>query len=79
MLQAKEDTTELQERSKGLKADIVAAEENVKTAERTRDKTIMLIGNLVPDSVPVSNDEVCIIVTVWLCMHAIAALEITMC
>ena len=58
-MQAKEDTAELQEKSKGLKADIVAAEETVKAAESTRDKTIMLIGNLVPDSVPVSNDEVC--------------------
>lgn len=37
----------------------MAAEESVKAAESTRDKKIMLIGNLVPDSVPVSNDEVC--------------------
>ncbi len=62
--QGKQETTELQEKSKGLKAAIVAAEEDVKAAETTRDKTIMLIGNLVPDSVPVSNDEVCRLVDV---------------
>ncbi|BDA47415.1 Serine-tRNA ligase, cytoplasmic [Coccomyxa sp. Obi] len=55
---AKQETTELQEKSKGLKAAIVAAEEDVKAAETVRDKTIMLLGNLVPDSVPVSNDEI---------------------
>lgn len=56
--QAKQDTTELQEKSKGLKADIVIAEEAVKAAETARDNTIKLIGNIVHDSVFVSNDEV---------------------
>jgi len=56
--QAKQDTTELQEKSKGLKAEIVKAEEAVKAAETARDNTIKLIGNIVHDSVFVSNDEV---------------------
>lgn len=56
--QAKKDTTELQEKSKGLKADVLKAEEDAKAADAARDKATMVIGNLVHDSVPVSNDEV---------------------
>ena len=58
MLQAKQDTTELQEKSKAIKKSIAAAEESAKELAEARDKAIMPIGNLVPDSVPVSNDEV---------------------
>lgn len=58
MLQAKKDTTELQEKSKAIKKSIAAAEESAKELAEARDKAIMPIGNLVPDSVPVSNDEV---------------------
>ncbi len=36
------------------------AEEAAKEAEAVRDKAVMAIGNLVHDSVPVSNDEVCL-------------------
>ena len=41
-----------------MKAEIVRAEEAAKEAEAVRDKTAAAIGNLVHDSVPVSNDEV---------------------
>ena len=56
--QAGQNTSELQERSKALKKGIVAAEESAKEMADARDKAIMPIGNLVPDSVPISNDEV---------------------
>ncbi|CAL5224747.1 g7480 [Coccomyxa viridis] len=54
---AKKDATELQEKSKSMKAEIVRAEEAAKEAEAVRDKALMGIGNLVHDSVPVDNDE----------------------
>ena len=57
-VQAKQDTTELQEKSKGVKKAIAAAEESARELATARDKAIVLIGNLVPDSVPVSKDEV---------------------
>ena len=57
-LQAKKDTTELQEKSKAIKKEIAAAEEDAKQLAEARDKAIHPIGNLVPDSVPISNDEV---------------------
>jgi seryl-tRNA synthetase len=56
--QAKEDTAELQERSKGLKQSIASAEEESQRLERGRDATLAGIGNYVHDSVPVSADEV---------------------
>ena len=56
--QAKKDATELQDKSKSMKAEIVRAEERAKEAEAVRDKAVTAIGNLVHDSVPVSNDEV---------------------
>ena len=56
--QAKKDATELQEKSKSMKAEIVRAEEAAKEAEAVRDRAAAAIGNLVHDSVPVSNDEV---------------------
>lgn len=43
-----------------MKAEVVKAEEAAKEAEAVRDKAVMAIGNLVHDSVPVSNDEVCL-------------------
>ena len=57
-MQEKKNTAELQEKTKSLKKNISTAEEHVKECEEKRDKAIMPIGNLVPDSVPVSNDEV---------------------
>ncbi len=56
--QAKKDATTLQEKSKSMKAEIVRAEERAKEAEAVRDRAVTAIGNLVHDSVPVSNDEV---------------------
>lgn len=53
----KKDTAELQEKSKELKKGIVAAEEHAKECAEARDESIQPIGNLVPDSVPISNDE----------------------
>ena len=41
-----------------MKAEIVRAEERAKEAEAVRDRAVTAIGNLVHDSVPVSNDEV---------------------
>lgn len=37
---------------------MLKAEEEAKAADAARDKAILPIGNLVHDSVPVSNDEV---------------------
>ena len=48
----------LQEKSKDLKASVLRAEEEAKAADAARDKAVMPIGNLVHDSVPISNDEV---------------------
>ena len=41
-----------------LKKDKEATEELVREVEAARDKAIIPIGNLVPDSVPISKDEV---------------------
>ena len=54
---AKEDASELQEKSKELKKGIAAAEEAEKVAAAARDKALGPIGNLVPDTVPVDNNE----------------------
>ena len=60
-LQAKQDATSLQEDSKVIKEKIKNAEEKAGGASLARDKAIEPIGNLVHDSVPISNNEV------WLC------------
>ena len=57
-LQKKEDATELQQQSSALKADTDKAEAAAKAAEKERDALLVTIGNLVHDSVPVSDDEV---------------------
>lgn len=54
---AKQDATALQEQSKELKAKIKAQEEVEKRLVEERDAAIVPIGNLVPDSVPVDDDE----------------------
>lgn len=56
-VQAKQDTAALQEKSKELKASVLRTEEEAKAADAARDKAIMPIGNLVHDSVPISDDE----------------------
>ena len=58
VLQKKEDATELQQQSSALKADTDKAEAAAKAAEKERDALLVTIGNLVHDSVPVSDDEV---------------------
>jgi seryl-tRNA synthetase len=56
-MQAKQDTTELQEKSKSMKKDIEAAVQRVDAAVAARDTALLTIGNLVHESVPVDNDE----------------------
>lgn len=56
-MQAKGDATELQERSKAMKAGIKDAEEEEKVLAEERDTALVPIGNLVHDTVPVSDDE----------------------
>lgn len=58
MLQKKEDATELQEKSVALKKQTEEAEVTKNSLESKRDKAMIVIGNLVHDSVPVNNDEV---------------------
>lgn len=54
---AKGDATELQERSKAMKAGIKAAEEEEKALAEARDAALLPIGNIVHDTVPISDDE----------------------
>lgn len=58
-VQAKEDATGLQAQSKALKEQIADAEVSEETAATQRDKLLGSMGNLVHDSVPVDQDEVC--------------------
>ncbi|KAK9805154.1 hypothetical protein WJX72_002468 [[Myrmecia] bisecta] len=54
---AKQDATELQEKGKVVKKQIAEAEEAENAVAAARDRAILPIGNLVHDSVPISNDE----------------------
>eukprot|EP00887_Chlorella_sp_A99_P003561 scaffold7.g3561.t1 len=54
---AKQDATELQEKSKEMKKGIKEAEELEKQLAEERDAALLPIGNLVGDSVPISNNE----------------------
>mmetsp|Transcript_15075 Transcript_15075/g.40410 ORF Transcript_15075/g.40410 Transcript_15075/m.40410 type:complete len:448 (+) Transcript_15075:58-1401(+) len=56
-MRAKEDTTELVAKSKETKACIADAESGVAALEADRDTVLKSIGNLVPDSVLVSDNE----------------------
>jgi hypothetical protein len=56
--QAKQDANELQEKSKVMKERIKECEAAEKEAEENRQAALAPIGNLVHESVPVSNDEV---------------------
>ncbi len=56
--QEKKDTAELQAQSKEKKKGIEQAEGATKEALDLRDAAVMVIGNYVHDSVPVSSDEV---------------------
>ncbi|KIY94472.1 seryl-tRNA synthetase [Monoraphidium neglectum] len=55
---AKQDAAEQMEKSKEIKARIAELEEREKELSAARDAALLPIGNLVHDSVPVSNDEV---------------------
>lgn len=57
-MQAKGDATELMEKSRAVKEAIAATEEKEKEVIRARDAELASIGNLVHDSVVVSDDEV---------------------
>jgi seryl-tRNA synthetase len=54
---AKQDATELQEQSKALKERVKELELKEKELSAARDAAVVPIGNLVHDSVPVSDDE----------------------
>lgn len=54
---AKQDATELQEKSKQLKVGIKEAEELEKQLAESRDAALVPIGNLVHSTAPVSDDE----------------------
>ncbi|GAB4815456.1 hypothetical protein N2152v2_002502 [Parachlorella kessleri] len=55
---AKQDASSLQEQSKAMKAGIKEAEEREKALAEALEASVQPIGNLVHDSVPVSDDEV---------------------
>lgn len=55
--QAKQDATELMEQSKAAKASIQELEQREKDVIAKRDAALLAIGNVVHDSVPVSDDE----------------------
>jgi len=56
--QAKQDAAELMESSKRIKGEIADLEQREKDMIAARDAALAPIGNLVHDSVPVSDDEV---------------------
>ena len=55
---AKQDATELQEASKAMKGGIKELEDREKELQESRDAALLPLGNLVHDSVPVSDNEV---------------------
>lgn len=64
--QAKQDSSALQEESKALKVQLKEAEAKEKELADAVRESIVPIGNLVHDSVPVSNDEANnVIVKTW--------------
>lgn len=65
-LQAGGDSTELQEKSKQMKEKIKETEEKEKEIITSRDSKLVTLGNLVHDSVPVSQDEVSAMCAPWL-------------
>ena len=57
-LQKKQDATELIQSTEEIQARLAAKETEVQEAKTTLDAKIVTIGNIVHESVPVSNDEV---------------------
>ena len=68
-LQAKEDASELREKSMALKAEVAAAEEAATELAQQRDEAILPIGNIVHDSVPVDDDEVLVCCALFCYAH----------
>ena len=58
LAQAKQDASELQEKSKGMKAAIVEADVHLNACIAARERALLAIGNLVHESVPVDDNEV---------------------
>lgn len=58
-MQAKQDPTELQEKSKEIKQRIQEVEAQEQEVINARDAALQPIGNLVHDTVPISDNEVC--------------------
>lgn len=59
MMQAKEDASELKQQTVALKDHLAQTEAEAKSAAEERDRAIAPIGNLVHDSVPIDDNEVC--------------------
>jgi seryl-tRNA synthetase len=57
-LQKKLDATELIQSTEEIKTRLAAKEAEVQEAKTTLDAKLVTIGNIVHDSVPVSDDEV---------------------
>lgn len=57
LYQAKQDSSELEAKSKELKKSIAELEQREKDATAARDTALGMIGNLVHDSVPYDNNE----------------------
>lgn len=55
---SQQDVSDLLKESTALKRLVEEAEQIASNLEQTRDKSLLLIGNIVDDSVPVSDDEV---------------------
>ena len=80
-MQAKKDSADLESKSKAMKGKLAVLEEQVKAAESTLEAAVQPIGNLVHESVPVSNDEVSLLTSthpltvsgmqLFTCMHDI--------
>lgn len=60
MVKSGEDASSMIRNAKEKKQLVAKKEAEVEAAETARKSRLELIGNLVPDSVPVSNDEVSI-------------------
>jgi seryl-tRNA synthetase len=56
--QAKKDSTALQEKSKALKQTMLDIQEKEKEVISAREAALLPIGNLVHDTVPISDNEV---------------------
>lgn len=58
-MQKKEDASALIQSTEEIKKRLAAKETEVQEAKGTLDAKLVTIGNIVHESVPVSDDEVC--------------------